>query len=168
MPSSNFLLIRSSARHDWNVAGDGPLAENAAIESLQKNRALWPQPGAGMSQQPRDWDKKLANIDRAMAESPPVRPRHRPPAGRFAAPAPSRSGSRRRRRFVPGQLTWFSRLLTVTLALALPFWPYDQSCGLRLVSIWVRPGSRFCRCPSVPGAALVTAGRGSPTCWHCW
>ncbi len=81
-----------------------------------------------MSDQPRDWDRELANIDKAIAKqgstpagaapSPATAPRS--PAG---VPAP-------RRRSVA--LAWFWVLLAVALAAALPLWPYEKSCGLQL------------------------------------
>jgi hypothetical protein len=76
-----------------------------------------------MNEEPRNWDKELADIDKAIARqpAPPA-----PPAGTAAtrvAPPP--------RRFVA--LTWFWTALAVVLAIALPLWPNDKSCGLRLV-----------------------------------
>jgi hypothetical protein len=72
-----------------------------------------------MTEQPRDWDKELANIDRAMAkqaESPSKRPvPTAPPGKRFVA------------------LAWFWALLAILLAVALIVWPYDRSCGIRLI-----------------------------------
>jgi hypothetical protein len=72
-----------------------------------------------MTEQPRDWDKELANIDRAMAkqaESPAKRPvPTAPPPKRFIA------------------LAWFWALLAILLAVALIVWPYDKSCGIRLI-----------------------------------
>jgi hypothetical protein len=72
-----------------------------------------------MTEQPRDWEKELANIDRAMAkqgESLPHRPvPTAPPAKRFIA------------------LAWFWAVLAILLAVALIVWPYDKSCGIRLI-----------------------------------
>jgi hypothetical protein len=77
-----------------------------------------------MNEEPRNWDKELANIDKAIARqpAPPVVPRS---AG---AEVPATPPSRR---FVA--LAWFWTILAVVLAVALPFWPNDKSCGLRLV-----------------------------------
>jgi len=79
-----------------------------------------------MTNQPRDWDKELANIDRAMAKqsgsAPPVAPT-RPAALPSAASA--RGGS--------VALTWFWVVLGLALAIALPIWPYEKACGLRLI-----------------------------------
>jgi hypothetical protein len=76
-----------------------------------------------MNEEPRNWDKELANIDKAIARQPA------PPApvtGPAAQPAAQPS-----RRFVA--LAWFWTALALILAIALPLWPNDKSCGLRLV-----------------------------------
>lgn len=74
-----------------------------------------------MTEQPRDWDKELANIDRAIAKQPG------PPAG-----TPVAGGSPpTQRRFVA--LAWFWALLAVLLGVALLVWPFDRTCGLRLI-----------------------------------
>jgi hypothetical protein len=81
-----------------------------------------------MSDQSRDWDREMANIDKAIAKQGPT------PAGaprRPAAGARSPAGVP-----APGKrsvaLTWFWVLLAVALAAALPLWPYEKSCGLQL------------------------------------
>jgi hypothetical protein len=74
-----------------------------------------------MTEQPRDWDKELANIDRAMGKQPGV------PAGPtvpVAQPVP-------RRRFIA--LVWFWTVLAIVLGIALLLWPYDRNCGIRLI-----------------------------------
>jgi hypothetical protein len=76
-----------------------------------------------MTEQPRDWDRELANIDRTIAKQQPAAtgpvqtgpPIPTPPARRFVA------------------LTWFWTGLAVLLAVALLLWPYDKNCGIRLV-----------------------------------
>ena len=76
-----------------------------------------------MTEQPRDWDREMANIDRAIAKqqpaaTPPVQPgTPTPPVGQ--------------RRFVA--LTWFWTGLALLLGVALLLWPYDKNCGIRLV-----------------------------------
>jgi hypothetical protein len=74
-----------------------------------------------MTEQPRDWDKELANIDRAIAKQP---------APAAAVPV---AGARPRpqRRFVA--LAWFWTVVAAVLAVALVLWPYDKSCGIRLI-----------------------------------
>jgi hypothetical protein len=74
-----------------------------------------------MTEQPRDWDKELANIDRAIAKQP---------APAAAVPvAGARPGPQRR--FVA--LAWFWTVVAAVLAVALVLWPYDKSCGIRLI-----------------------------------
>lgn len=74
-----------------------------------------------MTEPPRNWDKELADVDRAIAKQQPAST----PAsgGRPLPPA--------QRRFVA--LTWFWTGLAVVLAVALAVWPYDKNCGLRLI-----------------------------------
>ena len=69
-----------------------------------------------MTEQPRDWDKELADIDRAITKQP-----------QSGTPA----GSPTQRRFVA--LTWFWTGLAIVLAVALAVWPYDKNCGLRII-----------------------------------
>ncbi len=76
-----------------------------------------------MTEQPRNWDKELADIDKVIGRQPA--PAAAPPPGAGKAPTPGQ------RRFVA--LTWFWTGLAIVLAVALPLWPNDKSCGLRLV-----------------------------------
>jgi hypothetical protein len=76
-----------------------------------------------MTEQPRNWDKELSDIDKVIARQPT--PQAAPPAGA------GKPGLPPQRRFVA--LTWFWTGLAVVLAVALPLWPNDKSCGLRLV-----------------------------------
>ncbi len=76
-----------------------------------------------MTEEPRNWDKELADIDKVIAKQPVPAPA---PAGTGTKPAPPSQ-----RRFVA--LTWFWTALALILAAALPLWPNDKSCGLRLV-----------------------------------
>ena len=82
-----------------------------------------------MSDQPRDWDRELADIDRLMAKqgapaagvpAAPAAPRAPVPAGA----APVRRGS--------VALTWFWVALAMALGTALAIWPYQRACGLQL------------------------------------
>jgi hypothetical protein len=75
-----------------------------------------------MTEQPRDWDKELADIDRAIAKQPGA-----PPTTGQGGPPMSLS----RRRFVA--LAWFWTSLAIVLGVALLVWPYDKFCGLRLI-----------------------------------
>ena len=83
-----------------------------------------------MSERPRDWDKELASIDKAIArqgDAPPPSPSGGP-APSPTRPAPGRSATK------TGHvvLTWFWVCLAIALAAALLLWPYDKSCGLQL------------------------------------
>ena len=76
-----------------------------------------------MTEPPRNWDKELSDIDKVIAKQPA--PASGPAPGAGKAPSPAQ------RRFVA--LTWFWTGLAIILAVALPLWPNDKSCGLRLV-----------------------------------
>ena len=76
-----------------------------------------------MTEQPRNWDKELSDIDKVIARQPA--PASAPTPGAGTAPGPAQ------RRFVA--LTWFWTGLAIILAVALPLWPNDKSCGLKLV-----------------------------------
>lgn len=75
-----------------------------------------------MTEPPRDWDKELANIDKAMAKQPATAAAGTPVAAGPAAPL---------RRFAA--LAWFWAVVAIVLAVALLVWPYDRSCGIRLI-----------------------------------
>jgi hypothetical protein len=76
-----------------------------------------------MTEQPRNWDKELADIDKVIARQPAPSPAPQPGAGKPPTPG--------QRRFVA--LTWFWTGLALVLAVALPLWPNDKSCGLPLI-----------------------------------
>jgi hypothetical protein len=86
-----------------------------------------------MSEQPRDWDKELADIDRVIEkEGPRGAPPALPPGSAApslprasATPAPSVARS-------SVAMTWFWVILALVLAAALPLWPYGKTCGLQL------------------------------------
>ena len=76
-----------------------------------------------MTEEPRNWDKELADIDKVIAKQPAPAPVPTGTPGKPAGPS--------QRRFVA--LAWFWTTLAVLLAIALPLWPNDKSCGLSLV-----------------------------------
>jgi hypothetical protein len=82
-----------------------------------------------MSDQPRDWDRELADIDRLVAKqgAPAGSPTPAPMSAR--APLPAGPAPVRRRSVA---LTWFWVVLAIALALALVLWPYQKACGLQL------------------------------------
>jgi len=84
-----------------------------------------------MSDQPRDWDRELADIDRLVAKQGGA-----PTGGAAPVPAPPRASvpagaAPVRRRSVA--LTWFWVGLALALGMALAIWPYQRACGLQLV-----------------------------------
>jgi hypothetical protein len=84
-----------------------------------------------MSEQPRNWDRELADIDRVIAKQNTTPDT---PAPTAPAPGPARAlpaGPRPvRRRSVA--LTWFWVALALALGVALAIWPYQRACGLQL------------------------------------
>ena len=89
-----------------------------------------------MTEQPRNWDKELADIDRVIekqgtppprAASPALPPGGTPAAVPRVAPVAEPGIAR-------GSVakTWFWVGLAVLLAAALPLWPYGKTCGLQL------------------------------------
>ncbi len=76
-----------------------------------------------MTEQPRNWDKELADIDRVIDKEgtgPAALP------ARVPAAAPTAVAKRSVAR------TWFWAALALLLAIALPIWPYGKECGLQL------------------------------------
>lgn len=76
-----------------------------------------------MNEEPRNWDKELADIDKVIAKQPVSAPTPAAGAGRVVTPPQRRSVA----------VTWFWTALAILLAIALPRWPNDKSCGIRLV-----------------------------------
>ena len=89
-----------------------------------------------MNEQPRNWDKELADIDRVIDKHGVPAPQGGQPAlppGAGAPPAGPRAPAAAEpvaRRSVA--MTWFWVVLAVVLAAALPLWPYGRTCGLQL------------------------------------
>jgi hypothetical protein len=75
-----------------------------------------------MTEQPRDWDREMANIDHAIAKQQPATGG---PVQPGSSPVPPK------RRFIA--LTWFWTGIAVLLAVALLLWPFDRNCGIRLI-----------------------------------
>jgi hypothetical protein len=85
---------------------------------------------------PRDWDKELAEIDKVIERGG----RGEVSKGEVskgevtraaASTAPVAAVPRAKRRSVA--LTWFWTCLALALGVALLVWPYDKTCGIRLV-----------------------------------
>jgi hypothetical protein len=90
-----------------------------------------------VSEQPRDWDRELADIDKAIARMPaqPAAPAPAPapgaratPSARGDAPASAPVVGRRHR-----AATWLWVLLGAGLAGVLLLWPYPAACGAGLL-----------------------------------
>jgi len=80
-----------------------------------------------MSDQPRDWDKELAEIDKLVAQGGGAGPAS-VPASRRSAPAAVGAGGR-----FSGFTTWLRVGLGLSLAVAMTQWPYPSACGLNLL-----------------------------------
>lgn len=77
-----------------------------------------------MSDQPRDWDKELAAIDKAMTRGPA--PTAGAPVATKGSAAPVAIPKR------AAVATWLRVLLGLTLAGAMTQWPYPHQCGVEL------------------------------------
>lgn len=81
---------------------------------------------------PRDWDRELAKIDKAIERMPasaPAAPAAPTAAGRPSAPAAPAAPLDGPRAVLT---TWLRVLLVLALAVAMPFWPYPHACGTPL------------------------------------
>ena len=88
-----------------------------------------------MTEEPRDWDRELAEVDRAITKQgsgPPAGalPPGTAPSPALRAPTVPRGGPVRRRSVA---VTWFWVALAVALGVALAVWPYQRACGLQLI-----------------------------------
>jgi hypothetical protein len=81
-----------------------------------------------VSDQPRDWDKEMAEIDKAIARSPTQPP---VPAG-GALSLPARGGAVATGGRLATLTTWFRTLLGLALAVGMTQWPYPNACGFNL------------------------------------
>ncbi len=119
------FLAQKLREHDWNVSETARALKMPRSNSLQEDRALRPQPGVGMTEQPRNWDKELADIDKVIAKQPAPAPAAAPEPGQGNRATPATAALRRARLVLDRA--------GLILAVALPLWPNDKSCGLRLV-----------------------------------
>lgn len=120
-----------------------------------------------MSDQPRNWDKELAEIDKVIARMPaqpppaqaparvpPGTPPAGPPGAARAQPVLTSGGAtpiRRRDRAA----TWVWIALALALGVLMPLWPQARDCGLGLIYYLAA------------GAALViTALLGARAAWR--
>jgi hypothetical protein len=86
-----------------------------------------------MSDQPRDWDRELADIDKVIAKmpAPAPAPARAGAPGAPPAPAPRNAPPATRRR--DHAATWLWVLVGLGLSIVLPTWPYAANCGAGLI-----------------------------------
>jgi hypothetical protein len=127
-----------------------------------------------VTEQPRDWDKELAEIDKMLAKGPVAPPANAPvPKGSAAQPAisaPRAAPAPMGRRAVLG--TWMRALAGAVLAGAMTQWPYAHACGVPLLlytlaagavvvaGVWGASASWRSRIPAAHIVSLVVAGWG--------
>ena len=135
-----------------------------------------------MNDEPRDWDKELAEIDKLMGKAPAPAPRPTaPPAAKakagavVPASAPSAAPSRPApvavsRRDIFG--TWSRALAGAVLAGAMTQWPYAHGCGgglilyglaaaaVVMVGVWGATASWRSRSAAAHVLSLVVTGWG--------
>lgn len=80
------------------------------------------------TQQPRDWDKELAEVDKLLAKLPNADPS----LGRAGAAKSPQAGPPATR-VGGGALSWLWSGLAVALAIGMTLWPYPHACGLQLI-----------------------------------
>jgi hypothetical protein len=81
---------------------------------------------------PRDWDRELAKIDKAIERLPAGAPPAGgvpPAAGGSAAPARTAGAGLPAPSRRETMTTWLRVVLVLALAAAMPFWPYPHACG---------------------------------------
>ena len=77
---------------------------------------------------PRDWDKDLAAVDKAIESWKTTTPGTSPTAGKPAPVVVAKAAEPRK----GAVSTWLRVSLVLALAVAVPFWPYPRACGLNL------------------------------------
>ncbi|NNG14838.1 MAG: hypothetical protein HKM89_00065 [Gemmatimonadales bacterium] len=95
-----------------------------------------------MNDKMKEWDKKLAEVDRAIAKlpakAPPESTKPAPAKPDASAPAPRQVPARAPAARVSPRLrplgVWVRVGLTAVLALALTQWPFAHACGLGLAA----------------------------------
>ncbi|MBP2648946.1 MAG: putative rane protein [Gemmatimonadetes bacterium] len=77
---------------------------------------------------PRDWDKDLAAVDKAIESWKATTPGTSPGSAK-AAPVVVAAAKEPAK---GAMATWLRVLLVLAFAIAVPFWPYPRGCGINL------------------------------------
>lgn len=77
---------------------------------------------------PRDWDKDLAAVDKAIESWKATTPGTGPAAPKQAPVVVAQAAEPRK----GVMATWLRVLLVLAFAVAVPFWPYPRTCGINL------------------------------------
>jgi hypothetical protein len=78
---------------------------------------------------PRDWDKDLAAVDKAIESWKATTPGKSPSASAKPTPVVVAAAAEPRK---GAMATWLRVLLVLAFAVAVPFWPYPRACGINL------------------------------------
>jgi len=97
------------------------------------------------------FDKQMAEIDKAMANAAPPAAQARPGDAPTRRVAPARPPSGSRREVIS---LWVRLVLVILLGVGLTVWPYDKGCGLGLAAYLA--------------AVAVTLGTGAMTAVSTW
>ena len=79
------------------------------------------------TQQPRDWDKELAEVDKLLSKLPNADPTLGRGAPAARSPQPAVAGG------LGGPPAWLWSGLAVALAVGMALWPYPHACGIQLI-----------------------------------
>ena len=77
---------------------------------------------------PRDWDKDLAAVDKAIESWKATTPGTSPTAPKQTPVVVAKATEPRK----GAMATWLRVLLVLAFAVAVPFWPYPRACGINL------------------------------------
>jgi hypothetical protein len=81
--------------------------------------------------QPRDWDKELAEVDRLLNQLPTHREEQMAAAAPKRSPAAAPAGATQEGG--GSRLgTWARVALGLLVGIGMPLWPYDHGCGIKL------------------------------------
>jgi hypothetical protein len=78
---------------------------------------------------PRDWDKDLAAVDKAIESWKATTPGTSPSAARPTPVVVAKAAEPRK----GAMSTWLRVALVLAFAVAVPFWPYPRECGINLI-----------------------------------